>query len=44
MPLTFQGRTPAQLCRQLLNPKMNGGLRPAALITHVEHDPFVAWG
>lgn len=44
MPLTFQGRTPAQLCRQLLDPNSNGGLAPAALIAHVEHDPFVKWG
>ena len=43
MPLVFQGRTPAQLCRQLLNPKLNAGLRPAALIKHVEHDPLVNW-
>ena len=32
MPLTFQGRTPGQLCRQLLNPKSNGGLTAAALL------------
>ncbi len=44
MPLTFQGRTPGQLCRQLLNPKLNGGLGPDALLNHVEHDPLVAWG
>lgn len=44
MPLTFQGRSQAQLCRQLLDPKLNGGRSPAALIEHVENDPFVAWG
>lgn len=43
LPLTFQGRTPARLCRQLLNPETNGGLKPGALITHTAHDPFVAW-
>lgn len=42
-PLVFQGRTPAQLCRQLLNRATNGGLAPAALIGHVEGDPFVRW-
>jgi hypothetical protein len=44
MPLVFQGRTPAQLCRQLLNPKANAGMTPAALIEHVEHHPLVLWG
>jgi len=44
MPLTFQGRSPAQLCRQLLNPKTNGGHSPEALIEHVEEDPLVHWG
>lgn len=43
MPLTFQGRSAARLCRQLLNPGTNGGLRPEALIAHTVHDPFVAW-
>lgn len=45
MPLTFQGRTPGQLCRQLLNPKLNGGIEdPAKLAGHVANDPFVQWG
>ncbi|MCC6540526.1 MAG: hypothetical protein IT162_23460 [Bryobacterales bacterium] len=43
-PLTFQGRSAAQLCRQLLNPSTNGGLKPEALIEHVEQDPLVHWG
>ncbi len=43
LPLTFEGRSPAQLCRQLLNAATNGGLSPEALIEHVEHDPLVLW-
>lgn len=43
-PLTFQGRTAAQLCRQLLDPKTNGGLKSDTLIEHVEQDPLVQWG
>lgn len=44
LPMVFQGRTPGQLCRQLLDPAANGGKRPAALIEHVENDPLVRWG
>lgn len=43
MPLIFQGRSSARLCRQLLNPETNGGLRPETLIVHTVHGPFVAW-
>src|SRR5215470_11845287 len=43
-PLTFEKRSPAQLCRQLLNRKQNGGLAPEQLVHHVSHDPLVLWG
>ncbi len=43
-PLTFQGRTAAQLCRQLQDPRQNGGRSPAQLAAHVRTDELVAWG
>jgi hypothetical protein len=44
IPMIFQGRSATQLCRQLQDPKQNGGLTPAQLIHHVSGDPLVLWG
>ncbi len=44
MPLVFQGRTPRQLCRQLLDQKTNGGFSMARLLEYVEHHALVKWG
>jgi hypothetical protein len=43
-PMPFQNRTPAQLCRQLLDKKQNGGLAPEELLRHVSRDQLVLWG
>jgi mono/diheme cytochrome c family protein len=43
-PMVFQGRTPGQLCRQLKDPKQNGGLNSDRLVHHVMTDPLVLWG
>ncbi|MGH9844108.1 MAG: hypothetical protein ACREEM_35705 [Blastocatellia bacterium] len=43
-PMAFEKRTPAQLCRQLLDKKQNGKLTPEQLLHHVSHDPLVLWG
>ena len=43
-PMIFQGRSSAQLCRQLQDPKQNGGLNATQLIHHVSSDPLVLWG
>jgi len=43
-PMIFQGRTEAQLCRQLQDPRQNGELSAAQLIHHVSIDPLVLWG
>lgn len=40
-PLVFQGRSPAQLARQLKDPAQNGGKTPEQLLHHVEHDGLV---
>ena len=42
--LVFAGLTTQGLCRQLKNPKQNGGLTMAALLHHVAEDPLVLWG
>jgi hypothetical protein len=43
-PMIFQGRSAAQLCRQLQDPKQNGGLTAEQLVHHVSNDPLVLWG
>jgi hypothetical protein len=43
-PLVFEGRTSAELCRQLRDPAHNGKRTPAQLLEHMAHDPLVAWG
>ena len=43
-PMVFQGRTAAQLCRQLKTPGQNGGLSLDQLVHHVQSDPLVLWG
>lgn len=42
-PMIFEGRTPAQLCKQLKSPKKTGGRSLGALYDHVDHDPLVLW-
>src|SRR5215510_11025133 len=42
--MVFQGRSAAQLCRQLKDPVQNGGLTGEQLIHHVSTDPLVLWG
>ncbi|HEX5053345.1 MAG TPA: hypothetical protein VFZ65_16330 [Planctomycetota bacterium] len=44
MPLVFEGRSPAQLARQLADPAQNGDKSPSALLQHVTEDPLVLWG
>jgi hypothetical protein len=43
LPLVFEGRSAAQLCLQLKQPALNGGLSPHALREHLTHDPRVVW-
>ena len=43
-PMVFEGRTPGQLCKQLLDKTKNGGLTPEQLVHHVNNDPLVLWG
>jgi hypothetical protein len=40
-PMVFEGRTPAQLARQMLDPKQNGNKTLEQLIHHAEEEPLV---
>lgn len=44
VPMPFQGRTPGELCRQLKDPKQNGGRTMAQVNDHLDADPLVLWG
>ncbi|MGE0144243.1 MAG: hypothetical protein AB7I19_18925 [Planctomycetota bacterium] len=44
MPLVFQGRSKADLARQLADPQHNGGRSPEQLLEHLRSDPLVLWG
>jgi hypothetical protein len=44
MPLVFQGKSMAELARQLADPKLNGNRTPQMLLEHVTSDRLVLWG
>lgn len=44
MPLVFQGRTAAQLARQLADRAQNGGKSMDEVLRHVAEDALVGWG
>lgn len=44
MPLVFEGKSLAELCRQMRDPKTNGGKTHEQLVEHMAHDPLVLWG
>jgi hypothetical protein len=44
MPLVFEGRSSAELCRQLGDPAQNGGKTPEEVLEHLAGDPLVLWG
>lgn len=41
--MVFVGRTPAELCKQLKDPKQNGGRTLAMLLDHIANDDLVGW-
>lgn len=43
-PLVFQGRSSAELCRQLKDPEHNGHQSLEQLYAHMAGDPLVLWG
>lgn len=44
MPMVFEKRTPGQLCRQLKDPKQNGGKKVEEMLEHARSEPLVLWG
>jgi hypothetical protein len=42
--MVFAGRSPGELCRQIKDPKQNGGRSLEMLLDHVGHDDLVGWG
>jgi hypothetical protein len=44
MPFVFQGKSPAELARQLKDPKQNGGKTLEQLLQHVSEDKLVVAG
>jgi hypothetical protein len=44
LKMVFVGRTPAELCHQIKDPKQNGGRSLGALLDHVANDDLVGWG
>jgi hypothetical protein len=42
--MTWQRRTPHQICEQLKDTKRNGGKPLMKIVDHVAHDELVAWG
>ncbi|MGB8324494.1 MAG: hypothetical protein WCE52_16160 [Candidatus Acidiferrum sp.] len=44
LKMVFVGRTPAELCRQIKDPKQNAGRSLQALLDHVANDDLVGWG
>jgi hypothetical protein len=42
--MVFQGKTPAELARQLKDPKQNGGKTLDQILHHVTEDKLVLWG
>jgi hypothetical protein len=43
-PMVFEGRTPAELARQLKDPERNGGKTLDQILRHVAGDALVKWG
>lgn len=44
MKMVFQSQSAGELCRQLKDPKRNGGRSVEGAIEHLEADPLVLWG
>jgi hypothetical protein len=42
--MVFVGRSPAQLCKQIKDPKQNGGRSLEKLLDHIANDDLVGWG
>ncbi len=43
-PMVFEGKSAGDLCRQLKDPKQNGGKTLEQILQHVSEDRLVLWG
>ena len=41
--MAWQGKTLGEICRQIMDPKRNGGLSMDALVKHMTEDALVGW-
>ena len=44
LKMVFVGRSPAELCKQIKDPKQNGHRSLADLMDHIANDDLVGWG
>ncbi len=44
MKMVFEGKSAGELCRQLKDPKLNGGRTVQRAIEHIKSDKLVMWG
>jgi len=44
LKMVFVGRSPAELCKQIKDPKQNGNRTLDALVEHIGKDDLVGWG
>jgi len=42
-PMIWQGRSDAEICKQIKDPKQNGGKSIAKIVEHMTEDKLVAW-
>jgi len=43
-PMIWQGRSDAEICKQIKDPKQNGGRSTAKIVEHMTEDKLVMWG
>ena len=43
-PMIWQGRSDAEICKQIKDPKQNGGKSIAKIVEHMTEDRLVMWG
>lgn len=43
-PMIWEGKTPGQICRQIKDPKQNGGKTIEQIVEHMTSDKLVLWG
>jgi hypothetical protein len=44
LEMAWQGKSPADICEQMKDPRRNGGRNLEALLDHIANDDLVGWG